>query len=232
MHMELSWVAKLAIWVLPVLFAVTLHEVAHGKVAQKLGDDTAFRLGRLSLNPLRHVDPVGTILVPGLLLLLGGFVFGWAKPVPVVMSRLNHPRRDMAIVAVAGPLSNLAMALFWALVTRLALIYHMTLGDSALFLLFMGTAGIIINVVLLVLNMMPLPPLDGGRVLAGLLPAKAALQLGRIEPYGLIIIIALLATGFLSKILDPLLILVSSSIVELMGIPINSFITSLNIIAP
>ena len=231
MNMELGWAAKLAIWVLPVLFAVTLHEVAHGLLANRLGDDTARRMGRLSLNPLRHVDPVGTILVPGLLFLLGGFVFGWAKPVPVVVSRLGRPKRDMAIVAVAGPLANLVMALIWALVTRLALIYHVALGDSVLFLVFMGTAGILINVVLLVLNMLPLPPLDGGRVLAGLLPVKAARQLARIEPYGILIIIALLATGILGKILGPLLILVSGAIVELVGIPVNLFITIVNLIS-
>ncbi len=231
MSMELGWAAKLAIWVLPVLFAVTLHEVAHGLVANHLGDDTARRLGRLSLNPIRHVDPVGTVLVPGLLFLLGGFVFGWAKPVPVVVSRLHRPKRDMAIVAVAGPLANLGMALIWALVTRLALIYHTSLGDNVLFLVFMGSAGILINVVLLALNMLPLPPLDGGRVLAGLLPINAARQFVRIEPYGIFIIIALLATGILGKILGPILMLVSGAIVELFGIPVNLFITIVNIIS-
>ncbi len=231
MSMELGWAAKLAIWILPVLFAVTLHEVAHGLLANRLGDDTAKRLGRLSLNPIRHVDPMGTILVPGVLFLLGGFVFGWAKPVPVVVSRLNRPKRDMAIVAVAGPLANLAMALIWALVTRLALIYHTSLGDNVLFLVFMGTAGILINVVLMVLNMLPLPPLDGGRVLAGLLPIRAARQLVRIEPYGIFIIIALLATGILGRVLGPVLIFVSGAIVELFGIPVALFHTILTIIS-
>ncbi len=237
MNVELGWAAKLAVWVLPVLFAVTLHEVAHGLMAKKLGDDTASKRGRLSLNPLRHVDPLGTIVVPGLLFVLGGFVFGWAKPVPVVVSRLNNPKRDMAIVAIAGPLANLAMALVWALVTRLALIYHVDqgssiLGDSLLFLVFMGTAGILINVVLLVLNMMPLPPLDGGRVLVGMLPLGPARLLARVEPYGLIIIMVLLATENLGKILSPILILVSSLIVELVGIPANVFIAIIDFISP
>lgn len=231
MTMELSWIAKLAIWILPVLFAVTLHEVSHGLVAYRLGDDTAMRQGRLSLNPLRHVDPIGTIVVPGLLFVLGGFVFGWAKPVPVVVARLNRPKRDMAIVAAAGPLANLVMALIWALVTRLALIYHASLGDNLLFLVFMGAAGILINVVLMVLNLMPLPPLDGGRVLAGLLPVKAAMQLARLEPYGLIIIMVLLATGLLGKILGPLILLVSGAIVGLLGIPMSLFVTVVNIIS-
>lgn len=206
-----------AIWALPVLFAITLHEVAHGRVARVLGDDTAARMGRLSLNPLKHVDPVGTILVPALLLALGGFIFGWAKPVPVLMHRLGHPRRDMAIVAAAGPLSNLAMAFLWGLLLKLAL----TMGGGEglwLGLRYMATAGIVINLVLMVLNLLPLPPLDGGRVLNGVLPEAWARQVDRIEPYGLFVIVLLMATGWLGRMMAPLLSVAESLVLGALGI--------------
>lgn len=200
MPFDFSLVQKLAIWALPVLFAITVHEAAHGYAARALGDRTAESLGRLSLNPLRHIDPFGTVLLPALMLLLGGFLFGWAKPVPVAMQNLRHPRRDMALVAAAGPLSNAAMALLWALLLR----FSLDAGSEEGFwigLRLMAVAGISINIVLLVLNLLPLPPLDGGRVLAGLLPAQGARAMDRIEPYGLLILVALLATGILGKLL-------------------------------
>lgn len=191
---------KLSVWALPVLFAITLHEVAHGWVARSLGDPTAALAGRLTLNPIKHIDPVGTLLVPAVLLAMGGFLFGWAKPVPVDARRLPHPRRDMAIVAVAGPLSNLLMAALWALGLKLILLSG---SESAIMLglRYMCVAGVVINLVLMVLNLLPLPPLDGGRVLAGLVPDGAARALDRIEPYGLVILIVLLATGVLGKLL-------------------------------
>jgi Zn-dependent protease len=200
----LSIIQQLIIWVPPVLLAVTLHEVAHGLVALRLGDTTARDLGRLSLNPLRHIDPVGTILVPAVLLWLGGFVFGWAKPVPVDFRRLRNPKRDMALVAAAGPASNLVMALAWTL-----MLSALVLGRNLPFIQFlaplylMSTAGITINILLAVLNMLPIPPLDGGRVAVGMLPPRLALLLARVEPFGLFILIALLASGILSKILGP-----------------------------
>jgi Zn-dependent protease len=171
-------------------------------VAKQFGDPTAQRLGRLTLNPLKHIDPVGTILVPGLLLLLGGFVFGWAKPVPVTWGNLRHPKRDMAIVAVAGPAANLIMALVWAMIARLG-VY---LGPHSWFglpLQYMGFFGIEINIVLMVLNLLPMPPLDGGRVAVGLLPGSLAWQLSRVEPFGFFIIMGLMATGVLSAIINP-----------------------------
>jgi Zn-dependent protease len=205
MPVEFSLVQTIAIWALPVLFAITLHEVAHGYAARRLGDPTAAMLGRLSLNPIRHVDPVGTIAVPVVLLLLsklmgGGFLFGWAKPVPVDYRRLRNPRRDMALVAAAGPLANLAMALGWGLLLKLALAMD---ADQGLWLglRYMAVAGIVVNLVLMVLNLLPLPPLDGGRILAGLLPLPLAMRYARMEPYGLVIVIVLLATGLLSKIM-------------------------------
>ncbi len=212
-----SLVQKIAVWALPVIFAITLHEVAHGWVARYLGDPTAARLGRLSLNPLKHVDPIGTVLVPGMLLLIGGFMMGWAKPVPVDYRNLKNPRRDMAIVAVAGPLSNLAMAIVWGIV------YKFSAATGALEGVWygvaqMGKAGIVINLSLMVLNLLPLPPLDGGRVLTGLLPARQAYQFAKIEPYGFVILLVLIATGVLSTILYWPLVLSYVGIGTLLGL--------------
>ncbi len=192
-----------AVWVLPVLFAITVHEVAHGWVAKQLGDPTAERLGRLTLNPIKHIDPVGTLLVPGLLLIMGGFLFGWARPVPVTWENLRHPKRDMALVAAAGPGVNFLMALLWGLLMKLGLTLPPTLAAIATPLFYMGQAGIAINLVLMVLNLLPLPPLDGGRVAVGLLPGPLAWRLSRLEPYGFFILLALLATGLLGRMLSP-----------------------------
>jgi Zn-dependent protease len=203
---ELTLVQRLAVLVLPVILAITVHEAAHGYVADRLGDRTARMLGRITLNPLRHIDPVGTVLLPLGMYALTGFMFGWAKPVPVNPRNLGNPRRDMAIVAVAGPLSNLLMALLWSVAI---LVGGWLLPVSTWFgapLVFMGAAGVLINVILLVLNMIPLPPLDGGRVLVGLLPAKLAQTVSRIEPYGLFILIGLLVTGVLGRIVLPFVI--------------------------
>jgi len=196
----LSTPQLIAIAILPLIFAITVHEVAHGWVAKHLGDPTAQRLGRLTLNPVRHIDPVGTLLVPGLLLLIGGFIFGWAKPVPVTYENLRHPKRDMAIVAAAGPTANLLMAVAWALVANLATLMP---AWAATPMQYMGAFGITINVVLMVLNLLPIPPLDGGRVAVGLLPGSAAWQLARLEPYGFFILLGLIATGLLGRVLDP-----------------------------
>lgn len=205
---ELSTIQSIAVWALPVLFAITVHEVAHGWVARRLGDSTAYMLGRLTLNPLRHIDPVGTIAVPLALLVMStltgsGFVFGWAKPVPVAWRNLRKPKRDMALVALAGPLSNLVMALLWALLLKSTQWMPASLNTIAMPLAYMGVAGILINLMLMVLNLLPLPPLDGGRVVAGILPGRMAWQFSRIEPYGFFILIALLATGVLGQILGP-----------------------------
>jgi Zn-dependent protease len=196
---ELTLIQRISIWLLPILFAITLHEVAHGYVAYRLGDNTARSLGRLSLNPIHHIDPVGTLLVPGILLALGGFVFGWAKPVPVDYRRLKKPKRDMALVAVAGPLSNLAMAFCWAFLARAAGGMQTDFVSTPLGL--MGLAGIAINVVLMVLNLLPIPPLDGGRVLVGLLPDRWSFALARLEPYGFYVLLALMATNTLTLVI-------------------------------
>ena len=206
---ELTTIQSIAVWALPVLFAITVHEVAHGWVARRLGDPTAYMLGRLTLNPLRHIDPVGAVAVPLALLVMsslmpgGGFVFGWAKPVPVAWRNLRNPKRDMALVAAAGPLANLLMALFWAAVIKLAYFMPGSLLWAAKPMVYMGAAGITINLVLMVLNLLPLPPLDGGRVVTGILPGRLSWQFSRIEPYGFMILVGLLLLGGLGSIIGP-----------------------------
>lgn len=212
-----SLVQKIAIWAIPVLFAITLHEVAHGWAARALGDRTAEMLGRLSLNPIKHIDPMGTILVPAIMLMLGGFLFGWAKPVPIGIRNLRNPRRDFALVALAGPMSNLVMAIGWGILAKIAISTNPQEGVW-LGVLLMARAGIIINLVLMVLNLLPFPPLDGGRVLAGLLPEQQARVLDRIEPYGLVILIALMATGILSKIMIWPLMLSGDALLTVLGL--------------
>jgi Zn-dependent protease len=214
----LSTYQLLAVAILPLLFAITVHEVAHGWMAKRLGDPTAERLGRLTLNPIKHIDPVGTILVPGLLLMLGGFVFGWAKPVPVTWENLRHPKRDMAIVAAAGPGVNLLMAVIWAVLAKVGTALPDQLSWAAEPLYYMGVAGVSINIVLMVLNLIPLPPLDGGRVAVGLLPGRFAYALSRVEPYGFFILIGLLVTGVLGLIMHPISNVLTVMILQLAGL--------------
>ena len=188
----------ISIWALPVLFAIVLHEVAHGWVADKLGDDTARWMGRLTLNPIKHIDPVGTILIPVALLVVGSpFLFGYAKPVPVNFRKLRRPKQDMIWVALAGPATNLLLAVFSSLLLMLAVNLPPSASWLAQPLALMCQASIIINVVLCIFNLLPLPPLDGGRVAVGLLPGPMAYQLSRLEPFGFLIVILLLVSGVL-----------------------------------
>jgi len=194
----------ISIWAIPVVFAVVLHEVAQGWIADKLGDDTARWMGRLTLNPLKHIDPVGTVLIPILLLVVGSpFLFGYAKPVPIDFRKLHHPKQDMVWVALAGPVTNILLALASAI-----LLYAVVrLPASMLWLAnpvgAMCQASILINMVLCIFNLIPLPPLDGGRVAVGLLPGPASYRLSRLEPYGFVIIVALLLTGVLQSVVGP-----------------------------
>jgi Zn-dependent protease len=206
----LSLYQKIAVLALPILFAITVHEAAHGWMAKRLGDRTAEMLGRVTLNPLKHIDLVGTILVPLVVFFMSGFVFGWAKPVPVNYRNLHNPRRDTALVALAGPGANLIMALLWALGILLGVALLESAQWIAVPLVLMGVAGVLFNTVLMALNMLPILPLDGGRVLNSLLPPKLALVYSRLEGFGLIIVILLLATGLLGFVLWPLVGLIIS----------------------
>ena len=204
-----SLIQTITVYALPVLFGITLHEAAHGYVARMFGDPTAWQLGRVTLNPIKHIDPIGTIAVPLFLLfatkLMGGagLLFGWAKPVPVDWGRLRNPKRDMLWVALAGPGSNIFMAILWALSLKLFISAGMGPDD---FWVKMAFAGINVNLVLMALNLLPLPPLDGGRVVFSLLPARLAWQYQRLEPYGMLILVVLMLTGSLWVILQPLLL--------------------------
>ena len=215
---DLSLVQRIAVWTLPVVFAITVHEVAHGWVARRFGDSTAYMLGRLTLNPIKHIDPIGTLLVPGLLLWMGGFIFGWAKPVPVAWENLRNPKRDMALVALAGPVANLLMAIFWALMMKAGLLLGGQLDLLARPLVYMGAAGISINVMLMVLNLLLLPPLDGGRVMAGLLPDKLATGYNRIEPYGFFILLGLLISGVLGYVMKPFVSIAQAGLYFMVGL--------------
>jgi Zn-dependent protease len=197
-------VQTLAIYALPVLFAITLHEAAHGYVARHFGDMTAHAQGRISLNPVRHIDVLGTIVVPLVILFLSGykFLFGWAKPVPVNYSALRKPRQHMAWVAAAGPGANLVMALIWALLLKIAVLVPQ--GTFSGFLGLMAQAGILVNLVFMFLNLLPILPLDGGRILASLLPSRAAWQYAKLEPWGLPLLVLLLLTNVLNVVLEPL----------------------------
>jgi Zn-dependent protease len=190
---------KIILWIVPLIFAITVHETAHGWVASRCGDPTAKLLGRLTLNPLKHIDPIGTIIVPAILFFLGGFIFGWAKPVPITWRNLKNPRLDMALVAAAGPMANLAMAFCWVAVAKLSIGLH--IAPFA----YMGQIGVSINLVLMLLNLIPIPPLDGSRVVASLLSPAMAYRFNQLEVYGFLILVLLLASGLLARLLGPVL---------------------------
>lgn len=209
----LSTIVGILIWVVPVLLAITVHEAAHGYAARHFGDPTAERAGRITLNPLRHIDPMGTVIVPLFLYIFSSMAFGWAKPVPVNFNLLRNPKADMLWVAAAGPFSNLLMAIAWAFFYTFAAKW----GPENAYIQ-MAEAGIIINGVLMFLNLLPIPPLDGGRIAVSLLPDRLARKFAQIEPYGFIILIVLMMTGLLGRILGPLLKLFVAILIKLFGI--------------
>jgi len=209
-------IQKISIWALPVLLAIILHEVAHGWVAEKFGDNTARWMGRITLNPIKHIDPVGTILIPlGLVIMGSPFLFGYAKPVPIDFRKLNNPKRDMIWVALAGPATNLILALLSTVLLALVMLLPTSLFWIIEPLAMMCQASIIINMVLCIFNLIPLPPLDGGRIAVGLLPGPMAWQLSRVEPYGFMIIIALLVFGVLQNVIGPLIMGASFGLINL-----------------
>lgn len=204
---EFTLIQQICIWVLPILLAITLHEVAHGYVAYCCGDNTAKMFGRLSFNPIRHIDPIGTIALPLLIGVLTNFsfLFGYAKPVPVNWNQLKNPKRDMILVAFAGPLSNIIMAFIWAGIFKCASLLHPESSTPALFLLMTARAGMIVNLILAFLNLIPIPPLDGSKIMLSFLPPRQALFFLTIEPYGFIVLTILAFTGILGYILAPLI---------------------------
>ena len=202
---ELGLVEKIVVAALPIVFAITLHEVAHGWVASKLGDPTAKLAGRLTLNPVKHIDPLGTIAVPLIMIALTPFAFGWAKPVPVDWRNLRQPRRDMALVAAAGPGANIIMLLLWTLLLSFLFTAGTTVSYQENLLIEMAKVGIIINIVLIALNLLPLPPLDGSRIVTSFLSPTAAYKYNLLERWGLPILVVLIFTGVLGKILHPLI---------------------------
>ena len=213
--MDFSSLVKIALAAVPIILAITVHEAAHGYVARMFGDSTAWMLGRVTLNPLKHIDPVGTVLVPLATLLLGGILFGWARPVPVNFNNLRHPKRDMFWVAAAGPASNFVMALVWAIVFGLAT-GRGPLASAGL--QYMSIVGVGINVALLVLNLLPILPLDGGRIAVSLLPHSLAVPFARTERFGFFIVIALIATGVLGVVMSPLGSVVTALLEALTGV--------------
>ncbi len=218
--MDLS-LATIVLWAVPVVFAITLHEAAHGYVARQFGDQTAYMLGRVTLNPLKHIDPIGTIAIPGFLIAMSVltkaplFIFGWAKPVPVQFANLRNPKRDMFWVASAGPMANLVMAIGWGFLLRFASPDETT-GDAGV--AEMAVAGVQVNLMLMALNLLPILPLDGGRVAVSLLPHRIASAYARLEPYGFVLVIILLVTGVLGVLMEPLLRLGTYAVMSITGL--------------
>jgi len=227
--MDASTIQKITIWILPVLLAVSLHEAAHAWMANRKGDSTAKLMGRLTFNPIKHIDLLGTIIVPTLMIVASnladgpGFAFGWAKPVPIDIRNLRHPKKDMMWVALAGPMSNFIMAILWAIALHISVLLIDSRSAISLFFLLMPIAGITINVILGVLNLLPIPPLDGGRIMAGLLPTAIAVKYSKIEPYGFFIIIGLMLSGLLSSILFPVINIVLMILATVSGLDVSVF---------
>lgn len=211
-------IQQFLIWAIPALFAITIHEVAHGWVALQCGDKTAQRLGRLTLNPIKHIDPLGTVILPLALFFLGGFIFGWAKPVPIDPRNFRNPRPNGALIAFAGPGSNFLMMIIWALVMKVGSLVMTSNPWIGQILMNMGDAGVLVNIILAVVNLIPIPPLDGSRIVANVLSPSAAYHYNRIEPYGIWIVFFLLVSGVLSHFITPIIASVNALVISLLGL--------------
>jgi Zn-dependent protease len=214
--MDSDIIQKIAVFAIPAIFAITLHEAAHAFAARYFGDNTAYMLGRMTLNPIKHIDPIWTIAIPLATLIFTGFIFGAAKPVPVNFGALRNPKRDSIWVAAAGPLANLAMIFMWAIVAKVAL--SMPQSAPIEYLTYVSQAGVLVNALLMIFNLFPLLPLDGGRIVAGLLPNNLAYQYSKLEPYGMFILIGLLVTGVFGKFLWPLVDMSMKTVYSVFGI--------------
>ncbi len=215
---DLTLLQKIVVYTIPIIFAITVHEVAHGFIANLCGDATARLMGRLTLNPIKHIDLIGTIIVPALAVTLGGFIFGWAKPVPVDYRNLRNPKRDMALVAAAGPFANLIMAVLWGFIIKLGFLIKQHGMVWGVLLAYMGQIGVMINLVLLVLNLLPVPPLDGSRVVTSFLSPRHGYYYNKLEPYGFFILVGLLIFGILNAVLNPAIAWLQATLYGLLGL--------------
>jgi len=227
---SLNLIQQILLWFLPVFLAVTVHEIAHGLVALRLGDQTAKLAGRLSLNPIKHLTPIGSFVVPGLFLLFSNFIFGWAKPVPVNQQQLHHPRRDMILVALAGPLSNLLMSIIWALSMKLGLWLSLYFPLAGEIIIYMGAAGVFINAAIMMLNILPLPPLDGGRILIGIMPQYLSDRFKRIEPFGMPVLLVLIFSGMAAKLIWPMMIVAMAVATHVSSLPVGLLTDALRVL--
>ena len=227
---SLNFLLRVVLWIVPVYLAISMHELSHGFMASWFGDNTARERGRLTLNPVRHIDPVGSIAVPAFLLLLGGFVFGWARPVPVNTYKLNNPNRDMILVAAAGPLSNLLMSIGWAFILKSGLLLLQSEPGFALVLIYLGAAGVVINSAIMMFNLLPLLPLDGGRVVACLLPERLRASYARTEPWGFPLLLVAVFAGIVGKVIWPMMVGALAVSTYLAQVPAEVVIAALRVL--
>ena len=227
---SLSIGLRVLLWIVPVYLAIVVHELAHGLVASHFGDNTARAAGRLTLNPVKHIDPVGSIVVPAVLLLFANFVFGWARPVPVDAGKLHRPNRDMLYVAAAGPMSNLLMSLGWAFILKAGLILLASSPGIALVFIYLGAAGVVINAAIMMLNLLPILPLDGGRILASLLPVRWRQRFVRTEPWGFPILLIAVVAGVAGEVVWPMMVVVMAVSTEVAQVPVKALLAALSVL--
>jgi Zn-dependent protease len=227
---SLSIGLRALLWIVPVYLAIVVHEIAHGLVASHFGDNTARDAGRLTLNPVKHIDPVGSLAVPILLLLVSNFVFGWARPVPVNPGKLRRPNHDMMYVAAAGPVSNLLMSIVWAFILKAGLLLLSTQPDVGLVFIYLGAAGVVINAAIMMLNLLPILPLDGGRILASLLPPHWRQRFARTEPWGFPILLIAVIAGVAGEIVWPLMVFAMATSTELAQVPAKALMAALSVL--